>query len=149
MKHGKLGGAEKVSVELARYYMSPQVPLTPNIPFKHYFPNSFIFTGWWHLVVNLSPSLALTQNFIPPTQLAAAIKFLRDQPGSVSGFDMKKVKDPYGLFLQRMQKQYPRELQDALGKLERKKKTKWSELTDTKGQGFTFGFGGGGDSDDE
>lgn len=99
--------------------------------------------------MNLSPSLALTQNFIPPTQLPAAIEFLRDQPGSVSGFDMKKVKDPYGLFVKRMQEQYPVELQEALEKLERKKKTRWGELTDTKGQGFTFGFGGGDDSDDE
>lgn len=59
------------------------------------------------------------------------------------------MKDPHRLFVERMQKQYPVELQDALVKLERKKKTKWGELTDTKGQGFMFGFGGGDDSDDE
>lgn len=59
------------------------------------------------------------------------------------------MKDPHGLFIERMREQYPVELEDALEKLERKKKTKWGELTDTKGQGFTFGFGGVNDSDDE
>lgn len=59
------------------------------------------------------------------------------------------MKDPHKLFVERMQKQYPVELHDALEKLERKKKTKWGELTDIKGQGFTFGFGGGDDSGDE
>lgn len=50
-----------------------------------------------------------------------------------------------------MREQYPVELQETLEKLERKKKTKWGELTDTKGQGFIFGFGFGGVdvSDDE
>lgn len=59
------------------------------------------------------------------------------------------MKDPYGLFIERMREQYPVELEDALENLERKKKTKWGELTDTKGQGFTFGFGDVNDSDDE
>ncbi|RPB10125.1 F-box and JmjC domain-containing protein [Morchella conica CCBAS932] len=108
----------------------------------------YVPSGWWHLVVNLSPSLALTQNFIPPTQLSAAIEFLRDQPGSVSGFNTKRVRDPYGLFIKRMEEQYPVELQAALEKLEKKKKTKWGTLTDTKGQGFSFGFGCE-DSDEE
>ncbi|KAL7274010.1 hypothetical protein RUND412_003112 [Rhizina undulata] len=109
----------------------------------------YVPSGWWHLVVNLSPSLALTQNFTPPTQLSAAISFLRDQPGSVSGFDMKKVKDPYMLFVERMAEQFPEQLKDALETLERKKKRKWEELTKAEeGKGFTFGFGGG-DSDED
>lgn len=103
------------------------------------------------MVVNLSPSLALTQNFVPPTQLPAAIEFLRDQLGSVSGFDAKKVKDPYGLFVRRMREQYPKELDEALQTLERRKRRKWDELVGTSdsGGGFTFGFGGGDDSDDD
>lgn len=47
-----------------------------------------------------------------------------------------------------MEEQYPVELQAALEKLEKKKKTKWGTLTDTKGQGFSFGFGCE-DSDEE
>ncbi|RPB00894.1 F-box and JmjC domain-containing protein [Choiromyces venosus 120613-1] len=111
----------------------------------------YVPSGWWHLVVNLSPSLALTQNFIPPTQLPAAIEFLRDQAGSVSGFDTKNIKDPYSLFIKRMDEQFPEELADAMQVLEKKKKKKWDELVGGTQVGgcFTFGFGDGDDSDAE
>ena len=107
--------------------------------------------GWWHLVVNLSPSLAITQNFVPPTQLPAAIEFLRDQARSVSGFDTRKVEDPYALFMQRMTEQYPMELENASIALDIKKKTRWDELVGSRegGGGFAFGFGDQYDSESD
>ncbi|KAI5798867.1 putative F-box and JmjC domain protein [Geopyxis carbonaria] len=105
-------------------------------------------SGWWHLVVNLSPSLALTQNFVPKTQLPAAISFLRDQTCSISGFDSDKVKDPYKLFITRMENMFPQELKEANQKLEANTRSKWDDLVKA-GSGFSFSFGGCGDSDDD
>lgn len=107
--------------------------------------------GWWHLVVNLSPSLALTQNFVPLTQLPAAIEFLRDQARSVSGFDTRKVEDPYALFMQRMTEQYPMELENASIASGAKKRKRWDELVGSKGgdDGFTFSFGDQYDSEND
>lgn len=102
------------------------------------------FIGWWHLVINLTPTLALTQNFIPVTQLPAAIEFLKDHPRSISGFDSTKVKEPYSLFIERMQIEHPRELREALITLEKRKnrQNRWANFVGSdKSKKFVFDFG--------
>ncbi|RPB19810.1 Clavaminate synthase-like protein, partial [Terfezia boudieri ATCC MYA-4762] len=90
----------------------------------------YVPSGWWHLVVNLSTALAITENFVPKKHLPRVLSFLRDQPQSVSGFDCEKVKDPYRLFVQRMEEGYPDILEEALKELRMEKKVrgKWDEL---------------------
>jgi hypothetical protein len=94
----------------------------------------------------------LTQNFVPLAQLPAVLEFLEKQVQSVSGFNCEIVKDPYKLFVSRMEKLYPGELDAAKEKIEIKsnKKGKWDQLVGDKegNKGFSFGFGGS-DSDDE
>ncbi len=111
-------------------------------------------SGWWHLVVNLAPSIAITQNFIPQAHLAIVLAFLRDKPAQVSGFKAD-VSDPYETFVQKMKEQHPEILEEALKimeKMKEGKKRKWDELVkgdDTTGKqsaAFNFGFG---DADDE
>lgn len=112
-------------------------------------------SGWWHLVVNLDASIAITQNFVPRSHLSAVLSFLRDKHDQVSGFK-KEVNNPYETFVNCMRRDYPELLQQGLAELDNKaevKKRKWEDLIhaeqENSSAGFSFGFGGDGDSDED
>lgn len=48
----------------------------------------YVPAGWWHLVVNLESSLAVTQNFVSPSNLPAVLHFLKHRADQVSGFKL-------------------------------------------------------------
>lgn len=110
-------------------------------------------SGWWHLVVNLDASIAITQNFVPRSHLPGVLSFMRDKPDQISGF-RKDVADPFSAFTEGLKREHPDLLQEALDALEKRKeakKRKWdAAVSDQNGEadvGFTFGFGD--DSDEE
>ena len=106
-------------------------------------------SGWFHLVLNLEDSLALTQNFVPGKKVPDVLAFLRDQRGEVSGFKEDVCERAYELFVQRLGEQDPEILAEGLAELERrgrKGRGRWEELTkevdEVEKGGFSFGFGG-------
>jgi len=109
-------------------------------------------SGWFHLVLNLEPSLALTQNFVPTKKLPDVLAFLRDQRAEVSGFAEDVCDRAYELFVERLREQCPEILDQGLRELEKrdhgkKGRGKWEVLTKGGEEGgFSFGFGG--DADD-
>ena len=114
-------------------------------------------SGWWHLVVNLSPAIAITQNFVPEKHLPNVLDFLKNKPEQISGF-VKDVGDAYELFVEKMEERYPDVLRQGLVALERLqngRKRKWEQLvkgedgdeTGKAGGDFSFGFGDGDDED--
>lgn len=103
-------------------------------------------SGWWHLVVNLSPSIAITQNFVPKAHLAQVLAFLKDKPDQVSGF-RGDVHHPYTTFVEKLQELHPDYLQEALAEMERVtqgRKRKWDQLVkgdeESEDGNTSFGF---------
>lgn len=51
----------------------------------------YVPSGWWHLVVNLEESVALTQNFVSLAELPEVLFFMKHKPEQVSGFKFSKT----------------------------------------------------------
>ncbi|KAF2674916.1 Clavaminate synthase-like protein [Microthyrium microscopicum] len=112
-------------------------------------------SGWFHLVLNLEESIAITQNFVPRAKLPDVLQFLRDTPDQISGFK-DDIEDAYSLFEDRLKDKHPEILSKALEILDKRSnpRAKWEELTKADDDGdepgaFSFGFGGDDESDDE
>ncbi|KAI5479766.1 transcription factor jumonji/aspartyl beta-hydroxylase domain containing protein [Pseudohyphozyma bogoriensis] len=48
----------------------------------------YVPSGYWHIVINLEPSVAVTQNYVSLRELPEVLKFMRDRPEQVSGFSL-------------------------------------------------------------
>jgi hypothetical protein len=105
-------------------------------------------SGWWHLVVNLEPAIAITQNFVPKSHITAAVDFLKNKPEQVSGFK-NDVQNPYALFMERLQKHHPNLIEQ---QQKASKKRKWEEVVygaSEQDGAADFSFGLGDELDEE
>jgi len=119
----------------------------------------YVPSGWWHLVVNLEDSVAVTQNFVSEVELPNVLAFLRDRPEQTSGWPMSTGCDHlFDSFCDILREHKPDVLERSLVVLHkrrgaaRKAKTKsemgiestWGKLKAQKSSNdndtFTFGF---------
>lgn len=122
----------------------------------------YVPSGWFHLVLNLEESIAVTQNLVPRKRVGAVLRFLKEQRQSVSGF-REEIEDPFGLWVERLREADPELAEEGLAEMERLGRIggRWEELTkgakkgdgeeeeEGEGGGFSFGFGFGGDEGEE
>lgn len=130
----------------------------------------FIPNGWWHTVLNVDDSIAITQNYVSGRNLKNVLHFVKDCGEQVSGYHGKgPLYDKFVASLEKEEKCLPllkkisedheaeatRRLEAALqhkvGLWETLKSKKEQEGAEKEGeeapQPFTFGFGD--DVDDE
>ncbi|GME73676.1 unnamed protein product [Ambrosiozyma monospora] len=60
-------------------------------------------SGWWHCVVNITDSVALTANFVPSVKLATVLNFLKNKKNQISGFHPKTFNDVFVKFMEKME----------------------------------------------
>ncbi|CAK4692755.1 hypothetical protein LEN26_016494 [Aphanomyces euteiches] len=102
----------------------------------------FVPRGWWHLVLNVEESLAITQNYVSTSNLEHVLHFLKDKPDQVSGLD-EEAKRPllYANFRAALEENHP-ELLKPFDKAEeqRTKKSTWASLIQTEAAAPQFSF---------
>lgn len=119
----------------ANFYDAQQAPVefTAN-------PGDLVFipSGWWHCVLNLTPCVAITQNYISDTNLSKALAMMRDRPHLVSGLARQNQRETlYKSFKSALSQTWPA-LLERIERAEQERKRRRIDATTDRDFRFSF-----------
>ena len=103
----------------------------------------FIPNGWWHLCLNLTPTLCITQNYVSVSGLPRVLDFLQNQVHCVSGVCQERKAGFYDEFRTALREKMPGVLEAAEKKRADAKKARdeWASVLEPGAEeGFSFEF---------
>ena len=106
----------------------------------------FVPRGWWHLVMNLEESVAITQNYVSRNNIRQVLRYIKN-PELVSGCPIEQRVTLYERFYEKLREERPKlveRLEREEDDIAKRKKTGLAKLfengSEKKDAGFKFNF---------